>query len=224
MNFQLIFQLLTKREKNQLIFVFLALLIMGFIELIGIGSIGPFISIITNPLIIHTNRYFNQIYEYFGFQSDNQFIIFLGIAVIVILFLSNLCLAGTNFLIYYYSGKRRHSISMRLFERYLSQPYIFFLNINTAELIKRMGDTNIFVSEILINSLSMISGGIISLSIIILLIILNPLLALLISSVLGVSYLVIFSLVRKQLSKKGHEKNRLNTLRYKIFNEAFGGI
>jgi ABC-type multidrug transport system fused ATPase/permease subunit len=224
MKFQLIFRLLTAREKKQLILVFFALLIMGFIELIGIGSIGPFISIISNPRLIHTNRYFTQLYEYFGFRSDNQFIIFLGIAVIVILLVSNLCLAGINFLIYYYSGKRRHSISMRLFERYLRQPYIFFLNINTAELIKRMGDVNVFVSDILINALSMISGAIISLSIIILLIILNPLLALLISSVLGVSYLVIFFLVRKYLGKKGHEKNALNTLRYKFFNEAFGGI
>jgi ABC-type multidrug transport system fused ATPase/permease subunit len=224
MKLQLILKLFTKREKNQLVFVFFGLLVMGFIELIGVGSIGPFISIITNPRIIHTNNYLNLIYNRLNFETDNQFIVFFGLAVIIVLFLSNLCLAGVNFLIYYYSGKRRHSISLRLFEKYLGQPYIFFLNVNSAELIKRMGDVNVFVADILINFFHMVSGVIISLSIIILLIIINPLLALLISSILGFLYIVIFFLVRKYLVRKGRERNTLNTLRHKFFNEAFGGI
>jgi ABC-type multidrug transport system fused ATPase/permease subunit len=197
---------------------------MGFIELIGVGSIGPFISIISNPDIIHTNVYLNAIFTRFNFETEGSFIIAFGIAVIITLALSNLCLAAVNFIIYYYSGKRRHSISMRLFEKYLRQPYIFYLNVNSAELIKRMGDINTFVADVLINLLHMISGIIISLSIIILLIIINPLLALLISSVLGVSYVIIFLLVRQYLTKKGQERNALNTLRYKFFIEAFGGI
>jgi ABC-type multidrug transport system fused ATPase/permease subunit len=224
MKLQLIFQLLTKPEKRQLIFVFFALVLMGFIELIGVGSMGPFISIISNPAIIHTNTYLNSIYTHFNFQADNSFIIAFGIAVIIILAISNLCLSGINFLIYYYSGKRRHSISLRLFERYLRQPYIFYLNINTAELIRGLGDVNTFVADVLINLLHLVSGTIIAVSIITLLIIINPLLALIISFVLGISYGLIFSLVRKFLAQKGREREILNTLRYKYFNESFGGI
>jgi ABC-type multidrug transport system fused ATPase/permease subunit len=224
MKLQLIFNLFSKKEKRQLIIVLFALLIMGFIELIGIGSIGPFISIITNPSIIHSNTYLAALNSFLGFSSDNEFIVFFGIAVIIVLALSNLCLSGVNLLIYYYSGKRRHSFSMRLFERYIRQQYVFFLDTNSAILLRNMENVNIFASDILINLLNLISGIIISFCIIILLIVINPFLALIISSFLGISYLGIFHVVKNILARKGAEKHRINILRYKYLNEAFGGI
>jgi ABC-type multidrug transport system fused ATPase/permease subunit len=224
MKFALIFNLFSKKEKKQLVVVFFALLIMGFIELIGIGSIGPFISIITNPSIIHSNTYLAALNGFFKFSSDNEFIVFFGAAVIVVLILSNLCLSGVNLLINYYSGKRRHSFSMRLFERYIRQQYVFFLNTNSAVLLRNMENVNTFAADILINLLNLISAIIISFCIIVLLIVINPLLALIISSFLGVSYLGIFHVIKNILTRKGAEKHRINILRYKYLNEAFGGI
>ncbi|MDR2535757.1 MAG: ABC transporter ATP-binding protein/permease [Treponema sp.] len=224
-NLKLILALFNKREKQQLVFVLLALLVMGFVELVGIGSIGPFISVVSNPKVIHTNPYLDKIYAWGNFSSDPQFIIVLGAAVIAVLVLSNICLAGAHFLIYYYSAKRRHSLSMRLFEKYLRQPYIFYLNTSTADLSKRiLGNVGDFISGVLMNVLHCIAGSIISLCIIILLILLNPALALIVSTVLGISYIIIFSFIKNVLSKKGIENNIQNTLKFKYVNESFGGI
>ncbi|MDR0655545.1 MAG: hypothetical protein LBG22_04455, partial [Treponema sp.] len=181
MKFQLIFNLFSKKEKKQLIVVLFSMLFMGIIELAGIGSIGPFISIITNPSIIHSNKYLAAVNNYFAFSSENEFIIAFGVAVIIVLALSNLCLSGVNGIIYYYSGKRRHSFSMRLFEKYLRQSYVFFLNNNSAKLSQSLHDVNTFISDILINFLNLVSSLIISVAIVILLIALNPVLALIIS-------------------------------------------
>ena len=60
--FNLILSLLDKREKKQLILVIFILLLMGFIELVGVGSIGPFISIISNTAMIHNNPYLQKAY------------------------------------------------------------------------------------------------------------------------------------------------------------------
>jgi ABC-type multidrug transport system fused ATPase/permease subunit len=217
--------LLNRREKRQLIFVVFAMLIMGVIELVGIGSIGPFISIVSNPAIIHTNSYLNWAYIYFNFHSDRNFVVFSGITVIAVLFLSNFFLACVNFIINYYTGKRRHSMTMRLFEKYLRQPYIFFLNTNTAELSRNiLGDVNTFTERILLASLNVISSSIICLAIVVLLVIINPLLSLIVSAVISVSYLVIYFFVRKFLAKIGLERSLQNTLKYKYVNETFGGI
>jgi ABC-type multidrug transport system fused ATPase/permease subunit len=222
---QKILSLLDKRERGKLVFVVFAMLIMGVIELVGVGSLGPFISIVSNPDIIHTNVYLSKVYTYFRFSSDNSFIIFSGIAVIAILFFSNFFLACVNFIINYYAGNRRYSMTMRLFEKYLRQPYIFFLNTNTAELSRNiLGDINIFVDRILISSLDIISSAIICLAIIVLLIIINPLLSLIVSAVIGASYIIIYSIVRKFISKIGLERSIQNTLKYKYVNETFGGI
>jgi ABC-type multidrug transport system fused ATPase/permease subunit len=222
---QKILSLLENGERGKLRIVGFAMLIMGVIELVGVGSIGPFISIVSNPDVIHTNIYLEKAYTYFNFSSDTTFIVFAGIAVIAILAFSNFFLACVNFIINYYSGKRRHSMAMRLFEKYLRQPYIFFLNTNTAELsLNILGDINTFVDRILITSLNLISSSIICLAIIILLIIINPLLSLIVSSVIGASYLIIYLIVRKYINKIGLERSVQNTLKYKYVNEIFGGI
>jgi ABC-type multidrug transport system fused ATPase/permease subunit len=222
---QKILSLLDKRERGNLIFVIFAMLIMGVIELVGVGSIGPFISIVSNQDIIHTNVYLNKAYTYFKFSSNNSFIVFFGIAVIAVLFFSNFFLACVNFIINYYAGKRRHSMAMRLFEKYLRQPYIFFLNTNTAELSRNiLGDINTFVDRILITSLNLISSAIICLAIIVLLILINPLLSLIVSAVIAASYFIIYSAVRKFINRIGMERSVQNTLKYKYVNETFGGI
>jgi ABC-type multidrug transport system fused ATPase/permease subunit len=222
---KLILALLNKRERFQLIFVLFAMLITGFIELIGIGSISPFISVVSNPGIIHSNEYLNKAYTYFNFNSDNSFIITLGIAVIIALALSNLCIFTVIFITYVYSGKRKYSISMRLLEKYLRQPYIFYLNINTSDLTKNLlNDVPIFVSSVLQALLQIISSAIISIAIVVLLILINPLLALILSSVLGFLYIIIFSFVKNFLVRKGDERFIHISLRYKYINELFGGI
>jgi ABC-type multidrug transport system fused ATPase/permease subunit len=222
---QKILSLLNKREKGKLIVILFAMLVMGVIELIGVGSIGPFISIVSNPEIIHTNIYLDRVYTYFNFSSDNNFIVFAGIAVIAVLAFSNLSLACISFIINYYSGKRRHSMTIKLFEKYLRQPYIFFLNTNTAELSRTiLSDTGIFVDRILVTSLNLISSSIICLAIIILLIIINPLLSIMTSAVIGSSYFIIYYTVRRFINKIGLERSVQNTLKYKYVNETFGGI
>jgi ABC-type multidrug transport system fused ATPase/permease subunit len=223
--FGLIISILDRREKRQLVFVLLSLLVMGFIELLGVGSIAPFISIASDPQVIHTNIYLKEIYAFFNFASDTSFIIFFGTLVILIFFISNITLAGVNFIIHIFSGKRRHSISMRLFERYLCQPYIFFLNTNSAVLIKNiLSDVTTYVVDELICLLQLIASSIICVSIIILLVVLNPYLAIITSLSLCVIYILVFSAIRKFLSRIGEERSAQDVFRYKYINEAFGGI
>ena len=224
-NFRLIVSLFTKKEKQRLILVLLAILITGFIELLGVGSLGPFITIITNPSIIHSNAYLSVFYSRFNFPNEASFITAFGIAVICILTLSNLFLAVLFSITYFYAGNQRHSLSMRLFEKYLRQHYVFFLNINSSSLVKTiLDDVTSFINNVLTHFLFLVSSAIISLAIIILLIILNPLLALAIILVLGLLYTVIFSFLRKFLANKGKERNFYNSERFKILTETFSGI
>jgi len=222
---QRIYALLDKRKQRQFFFVLIAFLLMGFLELAGVGSIGPFISIVSNPSMIHTNRYLARIYEYGRFTSDAAFIAAAGTAVIFVLCVSNMALAGINFIIYYFSAKCRYTLATRLLEKYLRQRYIFYLNTNTSTLSNKiLGQVDRFVNSALLSSLQLISGAVISLCIIVLLVALNPLLALLVSLVLGCAYLFIFAVIRKYIIRKGREQVKYDTLKYKYINEAFGGV
>jgi ABC-type multidrug transport system fused ATPase/permease subunit len=124
-----------------------------------------------------------------------------------------------------YSGKRWHSISVRLLEKYLCQPYVFYLNINTADLSKKiLNEIQTFIQRVLTVLLHLISSSIISLSIVVLLVIIDPLLALITSLILGFLYVIIFSFVRNIIARKGVDRNTNNLLRHKYISEIFGGI
>jgi ABC-type bacteriocin/lantibiotic exporter with double-glycine peptidase domain len=169
--------------------------------------------------------YLNAAYEYFQFTSDNNFITVFGVAIIIILALSNICLSGVTALIYFYSGKRNHSISMRLLEKYLRQQYIFYLNTNTSELIRKViSDVNVFVNKVLITSLQSVSSSIIVVCIVILLIIVSPTLAFVTSILFASAYFILFIFVRRFLARKGAEGHALNILKFKYIAEMFGGI
>ena len=222
---KLILSFLNKREKRLLVFVFFCMVAVGLLQVIGVGSISPFMSVVSDPEVIKTNHYLNWVYHALKFESTKSFIISLGIAVVVFMAVSNLSRAGMSFVIKYYSGHRLHSISMRLLEKYLYQPYVFFLNINSSDLSKNiLSEVATFVNGVLVILLELMTNIVISLSIIILLVIINPMVALVVSVILGLAYFLIFSAVRSFLNKKGKERAIVNSLKYKYISEAFGGI
>jgi ABC-type multidrug transport system fused ATPase/permease subunit len=220
----LILKLFTRKDKNQLVLIFIAQLITGFIELIGISSIGPFISVISNQRMIHQNQYLSFAYNYFGFTSDRDFIIFFGVIVVACIIVSNLVIAVVTIVNLHFSEKKRYSITIRLFEQYLRQPYMFFLDHNSAMLIRNLDNVNSFISDVIVNLLNLVSCSIISLCIVGLLILLNPLLALTVSVVLALMYGAIFGALRNFLNKRGREQQHYSFLRFKYITEAFGGI
>jgi ABC-type multidrug transport system fused ATPase/permease subunit len=221
---KMITSLLTRREKIQILFILFAIIIMGFIELAGVGSIGPFISLVQDVTIITNNQILYKIYTYFNFTSSNDFVIFFGIGIIILICASNLYLIFINSLITMFSAKRFYSLSMRIMKKYFSQPYIYFLNINTSEIAKKiLNDTQTYI-KVLNTTLQLISSIIISVSILLLLLILNPVMAILVGGIFGVLYAIILLFIRKFINKKGREKQAQDTLRYKYINESFHGI
>ena len=80
--------LLSKHErKNALILLFL-ILIMAFLDMIGVASILPFMAVLTNPSVVETNVILNkmfQISKIFGIENNDQFLYFLGVTVFILL-------------------------------------------------------------------------------------------------------------------------------------------
>ena len=220
-----IFSILTKREKRQVIVLFGIILVQGFVELLGIGSIAPFMTVISNPDLIETNTYFNWAYEKFHFLSHRDFIVSLGLVVIGLLTLGNFCRGGVSFLLHFYFGRSRHSIETRMIKKYLGQSYGFFLNINTARISSQvLNEVEAYVYYILEGGLRLLSSVVIALLIVGFLVAMNPLIALIVTLVLCTAYGLLFFITSRYLSRKGKERTENNTLRFKYVAEAFGGI
>jgi ATP-binding cassette, subfamily B, bacterial PglK len=217
--------ILTRDEKIKLILVLFGVILMGLLEVVGVGSIMPFLSVASNPEIIHTNQYLSWGYNTFGFKSDQEFLLVLGIAVIIFLFLSNASRAAVSYIKKRYTTGRQHAFAYRLLTWYVGQPYSYFLNQNSSELTKNiLNEVGTVIRKVLMPGLEFISSSVVVLMLIGLLVSVNVSIALTVAVSLGLIYVLIYKLVQMKLHRIGVRRVENNRKRFKIISELFGGI
>ena len=213
-------------ERKRLILILIMTLIMALINLLGVASIMPFLYIIVEPGRIETNFYLNIFFEFssiIGITNKEDFIFLLGILFLGLLIFSITFKAVTTFLQIRFIQMQEYSISKRLIETYLSQPYSWFLDQNSAELGKSiLSEANLIKSQVLNPLIMLITNVLVSSFLILLLFFIDYKITLIISVVLGGSYLLIFNFSRNFLARIGKDRFDANNLRFKSISEAFG--
>lgn len=220
--------LLTSKEKKNFYLLFILILFMALFEALGVASILPFFSILTNPEIIESNEYLFYLYNLskkFGINKLNEFILLFG-ALTFVLFIMSLIIKGVaTYLQTRFTLMREFTIGKRLIEGYLHQPYDWFLKKNSAELGKTiLSEVSLVLYGSIIPLINLIAQTTVALALIILLVIVDPVLALRVGFTLAICYLIIFLTLKKYISKIGYERVRDNDLRFKIVSEAFGAV
>jgi ATP-binding cassette, subfamily B, bacterial PglK len=217
--------ILTKDEKLKLILVLFGVILMGMLEVIGVGSIMPFLSVASDPEIIHENQYLSWVYSTFGFKTHEGFLFTLGICVIAFLFISNGSRAAASYINKRYTTGRQHALSYRLLTWYVKQPYSYFLNQNSSELTKNiLNEVATVIRKVFMPSLELISSSIIVVFLIGLLILINVSVALIVAVSFGLIYVLLYKLVQNKLHTIGVRRINNNRKRFKIVSELFGGI
>lgn len=221
-----IFYLLTKNEKRKALLVLLLILIMAILDMIGVASILPFIAVISNPEIIDSNYFLNQLYVFlniFGVQTKEDFFFSLGVIVFILL-LGSLCFkAFSTYIQVRFSLMCEYSIAKRLVEGYLHQPYIWFLNRNSSDIGKTiLSEVGQVVNGSLISLINFINYSAIIFFILVLLFIVDLKLTLSIIFFLGITYGLIYILIRHFLESIGKKRIKANEQRFTTISEAFG--
>ena len=223
--FKKINSLLTQKEKRQGILLLLMIMIMGFFDVLGIASIMPFMSLVSDPSFIDTNQYAQQIYSFFEFENHRSFIFFSGLCVIALIVISSFIKLMTIYAIYNFTFKREYSISLRLLKGYLNQPYSWFLNQHSADLSRSvLADVREVVGRSILTTIMVISNGFSALLIVSLLVIVDPLSAVLAFIAFGLVYSVLYFFVKNALGNIGTDRLAANTARFKSSNETFSLI
>ncbi len=219
------FNLLTSRERRKLYLLFCAVFVMAGLEVVSVGSILPFLQVAADPASVHENVYLSWAYETFGFPDTHTFLIALGLAALTALVVSNAFIVLTTWALFRYAWGRNHALSWRLLRSYLHRPYGYFLTRNSAELGKNvLEEVTEIVSGMLVPGLRGISKGIVALLIICFLLFIDPVMALMVLTILGSAYTGIYLLVKKRLDVYGERRVETNAERYQFVSEAFGGI
>ncbi len=220
-----LWRLFNRRERWQLGLLFLALVLRAALMTVGVASIMPFMSVVADRGIVRRNAYLAAVYEWFGFTSVDGFVFSLGVAVFVFIVASNAISALTTYGIVRFSSGMNHRLSVRLMAGYLSQPYSFFVQRNSAKLHKTLlGEVSSVLSGVIIPILDVGSRVLMVAALLLLIVFIDPVLASVTAGVLGSVYGILYLMIKRRQRQLGQERVIANELRYKASAEAFGGI
>jgi ABC-type multidrug transport system fused ATPase/permease subunit len=218
--------LLTPLERKRAGLLLIMMIIVALLEIVGVASILPFIAVLANPILIETNIVLNTAFQassMFGVKTTQDFFLALGVLVFVLLVLSLTVKIFTTYIRIHFVQMSEYSISKRLVEGYLRQPYSWFLTRHSADLGKNiLSEVNQVVILGISTIIELIGGGVVAIALITLLIVLDPKIALIVSFSLTIFYVLIFHNVRKYLKQTGMERLKINQLRFVALSEVFG--
>lgn len=227
-SFVKIFKLLNFDERIDTYKLLFLIFTMSTFDILGVASIFPFIQILINPTLIETNIVLSNLYAFssnLGFVGIGQFQFLLGILVFFLLIFSLFVRAFTFYKQVQFSFMKEYTIGKRLSEAYLNQPYSWFLNKNTSNLGKNiLSEVNTVVINGIMPMTNFVAQSILALTLIILILIVDPNLSMIIGLVLLLGYGVVFFFNKTILQKTGSIALIANTVRFKVLSEAFNSI
>ena len=220
--------LLSSKDRKMGIFLFFLILIMAFLDMLGVVSILPFIAVLTNPEIIETNKLLQSAFNYsksLGITTDTDFLFFLGIFVMIMLLTSLSFKTLTIYLQLRYTSMCQYRIAKYLLKNYLNQPYSWILNRHSADLGKTiLSEVGVIISKGLKPLINLVTQIMITIALITMLAVVNFKLTVVIGLIFGLSYFIIYLSIRGFLKKIGFLRLKANELRFKTVIEAFGAF
>jgi ABC-type multidrug transport system fused ATPase/permease subunit len=220
-----ILSILSLEEKKQLFFLFFINLLVALSDMVGVASIMPFISLLSDQQLINKNPVYNKIYIYFNFTDPRQFVFVFGLTVFSLIVMSISLKALTTYLQIRFALMREYTIGKRLIKGYLNHSYVWFLNKNSGDLGKSILSElqGVIVGSVL-PMLIIVSQGFVVLALLCLLFFVDINLALILGIVIIISYLIINKGMSGPFSNIGIDRVKANKDRFIAVNEAFGGI
>ena len=216
--------LLSKSQRKKLIVLTILLFFGMILEFFGLGILVPVLNILLDPSALDENRYFESLREFFIGISDQSFTLHL-LGFIVVFYIAKSCfLVLLTFKQNRFLSFLNASIINKLFSSYMNQPYDYHLKINSSDLIKNLqleaGYFFTFITS-LINVF--IEGGLI-LSVLITLIIIEPLGTLILFVFLFTLTIIFYKLTKERLDLWGRTREKLDLNAAKTVTEGLGAI
>lgn len=128
-----------RKQKIRLVWLVMILFAEIFLELLGVISVYPFIALILNPNMIQENRLLLMAYQISGAENNNDFFMIMAIGMIGIYIFKNAFNAFTSYKRTGFVFDTQREIGVRLMRSYMQEPYSFFLEKNSAVLMRGVG-------------------------------------------------------------------------------------
>jgi len=198
---------------------------MAIFEAIGVAVILPFLQVLADPEIIQSNIFLRTFWDRLEFSNTQSFTALLGLAVFTLILFSLLFRAVATYVLMRFCLMRAYSLGAQLLQKYLFQPYVWFLSRNTSELGQTvLSEVDLVVQQSLLPAVLLISHTLVALLITGVVFLIEPWVALGVFLLLGGGYAFVYFLLRKTLKTIGEQRYQTNRDRFLVTQEATSGL
>ncbi len=207
-----VYRLAKPYGRKKLAVVFLIMFVQGLSQVVGVTSIFPFLALASDPGRFRESEHGSWLFTYLPELSDRWLLVCAGSFAIAMLVSSNALMLLGEVVSVRYSQGLGHWLRQQLLTRMVSNPYSYFLQRNTGELLKKsVQDVGSMVSNVLLPALDGFSRFLTVLFLITTLFFIDPILAGSAVLLLGTFYAAVFIFLkhrREQLSNRMWQADR----------------
>lgn len=220
-----LYKLLTPKQRRRLMRLQVFVILMSFAEIAGVISIGPFMAVVGNMSLLEGEGFWGKVYDFTKFDSPENFLFWMGIGVLSVLVMGSALSIFTMWNLFIYAQQVGAQIGNRLFQHYLFQPWLFHSSGSSAKLTNQIAQETLRVTDKIIQPLlQMGAKAVLSGLMMLAILFYNPVVALVAALIFSAAYFCLYRLVRLRLIRHGKVISEMQTHRFKLMGEGFGGI
>lgn len=217
--------LLPKGDVLKISILFVLMLIAAALEVLGISMIPAFVSVVAAPDMVLGYEPLQAVYQSLGIVNSQDLLIWGSVALVGVFILKSIYIIAFNYVEAQFIYNRRYTISHNLMMAYMQAPYTFHLQRNTAELLRNITqETNIVINIVISQVLKMSREGLMVFSILLFLILREPLVTLILMVLSGLGAGSFLLLTQKRIKEYGKQEQEYRSKMIKAVNQGIGGI
>ncbi|NJN76401.1 MAG: ABC transporter ATP-binding protein, partial [Synechococcaceae cyanobacterium RL_1_2] len=116
-----------KGSRKKLPFIITVFIATSVLEALGIGAIGPFLALASNPDDVLNIKILEWLYSHLNLSSTDDFIPILGLVIAGVFLIKSVLYFIGKFYVARFSFNQQAQLSSRLLKSYLVAPYTFHL-------------------------------------------------------------------------------------------------
>ena len=220
-----VFSILDTDQRRSAVVLFGLMLIGMLLETLSVGLVVPAIALMMQDDLATRYPLFQAVIERLGHPSQQTLVIGAVAALVCVYLVKNAFLAFLAWRQARFAFNALARVSHRLFERYLQQPYIFHVENNSAQLIRNVTtEANLFANYALLPGMLLIAETFVLLGIGVLLLVVEPLGALVVASVIGGAAYGFYRLTRTRIARWGKARQLHEGMRIQQIQQGLGGV
>lgn len=217
-------KVMDREQKVQMVLLAFMMLIGAFIETLSVSMLIPLIEVIMQPEELAGHSKMQWAFQVLHLDNMRQFTIVIILVMILVFVLKNVYLYFQRSYQLRFVCNNQFRTSRRLMKVYLDRPYEFYLHANSAEIIRTVTTDVANTYSLVLQILTLASEGVVFAGLAIMILVIDPVMALMVGMTMGLVLLVIKKAFKPVLLKAGKEQQYHNGQMIKWINQSVLGV